>query len=113
MEVVIHMDKGRADHTDPTLVRNQPALRSSSGRIWLVVGGILAVICAAVLLLQVGNSVPLAVVGAIVVALLYAAMVVVRLRLPQPPRLIALACIFAAIPVWTIVWLFVIVAQVT
>lgn len=106
------MAKDRGDSTDPTFVRNQPALRSSSGRIWLVVGGILAVICVVVLLLQLGNSVPLAVLGAIVVVLLYAAMIVVRLLLPQPPRLVVLACVFAAIPVWTIVWLFVIVAQV-
>jgi hypothetical protein len=54
----------------------------------------------------------MAVVGALVVALLYAAMVVVRFFTPQPPRLVVLACVFAAIPVWTIVWLFVIIAHV-
>lgn len=48
--------------------------------------------------------------GTIVVVLLYSAMVVVRFLLPQSPRLVVLACLFAAIPVWTIVWLFVIIA---
>jgi hypothetical protein len=93
-------------------VRNQPALRTSSGRVWLVVGGILAVVCMVVLLAQLRNSVPLAVIGAIVVALLYAAMILVRYLVASPPRLVVLACVFAAIPVWAIVWIFVIVAQV-
>lgn len=95
---------------DPTLVRNQSALSTSTGRVWLVVGAILAAICAVVLLLQLRNGVPLAVLGTIVVVLLYGAMVLVRFLLPQPPRLVVLACLFAAIPVWTIVWLFVIIA---
>ncbi|QDZ15156.1 hypothetical protein [Humibacter ginsenosidimutans] len=98
---------------DPTLVRNQSALRTSSGRVWLVVGGILAAVCIIVLLVQWGNSVPLAAIGAVVVALFYAAMIVVRYLLPSPPRLVVLACLFAAMPVWTIIWLFVIVARVT
>ncbi|MGA0568107.1 hypothetical protein ACO2Q7_12295 [Rathayibacter sp. KR2-224] len=98
---------------DPTMVRNQPALRTSSGRVWLVVGGVMAAICVAVLLLQVRNSVPMAVLGAVIVAVLYAALVAVRFLLPQPPRLVLLACVFAAIPVWTVVWLLVIIANVT
>lgn len=103
----------RSDPRDPTLVRNQTALRTSTGRVWLVVGAILAVICVAVLLLQVRNSVPMAVLGAIVVVVLYAVMVVLRYSMPQPPRLVLLACFFAAMPVWTVIWLFVIVAGVT
>jgi hypothetical protein len=102
----------RRDPRDPTLVRNQPALNTSTGRIWLIMGAVMAVICAGVLLLQVRNDVGMAVVGALVVALLYAAMVVVRFFTPQPRRLVVLACVFAAIPVWTIVWLFVIIAHV-
>lgn len=101
------------DPRDPTFVRNQPSLRTSNGRVWLTVGGVMAAICAAVLLLQVRNSVAMAVLGVVVVALLYAAMVVLRFFTPQPPRLVLLACFFATIPVWTIVWLFVIVASVT
>ncbi len=92
-------------------MRNQPALRTSQGRIWLVVGGILAAICAAVLLLQIRNGVVSPVVGAVVVAVLYCAMIVVRLTVSPGRRLVVLACVFAAIPVWTIVWLFVIVAN--
>ncbi|GAB3799040.1 hypothetical protein GCM10028798_11930 [Humibacter antri] len=96
---------------DPTLVRNQPALRSSTGRVWLVVGAITAVICVAVLLLQLRNSVPFSVLGAIVVALLYAAMVLLRVFIAQPPRLVVMACFFGAIPAWTIVWLLLIIAH--
>lgn len=96
---------------DPTLVRNQPALRSSTGRVWLIVGAVMAAICLVVLLLQLPGSVPLAVLGAIVVIVLYGAMVLVRLFLPRPPRLVVMACFFAAIPVWTIVWLVLIIAR--
>lgn len=102
---------GGEPRRDPTLVRNQPALRSSTGRVWLIVGAIMAAICFVVLLLQLRNSVPLAVLGAIVVAVLYGALVLVRLLLPQPPRLVVMACFFAAIPVWTIVWLVLIIAR--
>jgi len=96
---------------DPTMVRNQPALRTSSGRVWLITGAILGAICAAVLLLQLRNSVTLAVLGAVVVAVLYLGIVLVRIFLPQPPRLVVIACFFAAIPVWTIIWLIVIIAH--
>ncbi|WP_243064547.1 hypothetical protein [Humibacter sp. RRB41] len=96
---------------DPTLVRNQPALRTSHGRIWLVVGGIFAVICVAVLLLQARNDVAWAVIGAVVVVALYCAMIVARFMVPPARRLVILACVFAAIPVWTIIWLLVIIAN--
>jgi hypothetical protein len=100
------------DRRDPTLMRNQPALRTSSGRIWLVVGALMAAICVVSLLLQLRNNVPLTVLGVLVVALLYLAMLVLRFVTAQPPRLVLLACFFAAMPVWTIAWLFVIVANV-
>ena len=102
---------GGETRRDPTLVRNQPALRSSTGRVWLIVGAVMAAICFVVLLLQLPGSVALAVLGAIVVAVLYGAMVLVRLILPQPPRLVVMACFFGAIPVWTIVWLVLIIAH--
>lgn len=100
------------DRRDPTLMRNQPALRTSSGRVWLVVGALMGAICAVVLLLQLRNSVPLTVLGVLAVVLLYATMLVLRFVTAQPPRLVLLACFFAAMPVWTIAWLFVIVASV-
>jgi hypothetical protein len=104
-----HDRDGRED--DPTLVRNQKALTSSGGGIWLGVGAVMAAICVGVLLLQLRNSLtqPLVAAGGVIVA--YAAMVAVRLAVaPGRPRLVALAVLFAAIPVWTLVWIFVIVA---
>ena len=70
------------DH-DPTRLTEQPALTTSTGRIWLVVGGLFA-------LVSVGVLIPLAViqhslaatVGAIAVVILYLAMVAVRLVVP-------------------------------
>jgi hypothetical protein len=68
------------DELDPTRVTNQPALTTSTGRIWLVVGGLLALISVVVLFLLV-NLEPrgLATAGIVAVVLLYTAMVLVRL----------------------------------
>ena len=70
---------------DPTRVTQQPSLTFSTGRIWLVVGGLFTAIALAVLIPQVvvglpPTWVPLA--AAIVDALLYAGMVVARLVVP-------------------------------
>ncbi len=65
--------------TDPTLVRNQPALTTSTGRSWLILGGILAAIAVA-LLVAMGQLPPpgLGYLAAAIVALLYAGMLLVR-----------------------------------
>jgi hypothetical protein len=64
---------------DPTRVRNQPALTSSNGSSWLIVGGLFALIACGVL----GFLIPLqpsglALVSMIVIVALYAAMIAVR-----------------------------------
>lgn len=62
-------------------VRDQPSLTTSSGRSWLILGGILALIAVAVqvpLLFQPPHGVAL--VGVCSIVALYAAMVVVRLN---------------------------------
>ncbi|MEO5921355.1 MAG: hypothetical protein ABIQ01_09460, partial [Pseudolysinimonas sp.] len=65
--------------TDPTRVRDQPALTGSSGLIWLVVGGIFAAIALALLIVLVPlPPTGVALVAAIVVAALYSGMWVVR-----------------------------------
>ena len=65
--------------TDPTRVRDQPALTQSSGLIWLVVGGIFTAIALGVLIALVQLPPPgVALVAAIVVAALYAGMWLVR-----------------------------------
>lgn len=73
--------------SDPTRMSEQPALRTSRGAIWLVVGGILGAISITVLaLLTRGAAGGVAVVGIVIEALLYVAMIVIaifvsRLRL--------------------------------
>jgi putative flippase GtrA len=65
--------------TDPTRQRDQPALTQSSGLIWLVVGGIFTAIALGVLIALVQLPPPgVALVAAIVVAVLYAGMWLVR-----------------------------------
>lgn len=68
--------------SDPTRMANQPALRSSEGTIWVVVGGLFALICLVPLgLLTVVDpraSAPVAWITAILVVVLYAALLVTR-----------------------------------
>ena len=81
------------DPVDPTRVREQPSLTTSSGTIWLVVGGLFAAISLVVLIpmtaLAGGGVALAAVVG---VAVLYVGMVVTRLvARPGRRRLAVLA----------------------
>ena len=72
---------------DPTRVREQPALTTSTGAIWLIVGGLFAVVSLGVLIPMAalpGGTV--AVVAAILVAALYLGMVVVRFAVPSASR---------------------------
>ncbi len=79
------MDPDRPPPQDPTRLTEQPSLTFSTGRIWLVVGGLFTAIALAVLIAQAvldlpPHGIPFA--AAIVVALLYLGMVVVRLVVP-------------------------------
>ncbi len=72
--------------TDPTRIRNQPALTRSSGLIWLVVGGIFTAIAFGVLVALVRLPPPgVALVAAVAVVALYAGMWLVRFVV-QPGR---------------------------
>ena len=65
--------------SDPTRLRNQPALVSSSGAIWLVVGGLFAAIAIAVLsTLVMRQPAGLAMGAIVVIVVLYIAMALVR-----------------------------------
>ena len=65
--------------TDPTRLRDQPALTRSSGLIWLVVGGIFAAIAFGVLVALVRLPPPgVALVAAVLVVALYGGMWLVR-----------------------------------
>lgn len=81
-----------ATRTDPTKMMNQPALQTSSGRIWLVMGGLFMVVSliplGALAFIRQGPSAPLAMVVGVGVIGLYAAMVGARLAVkPGPIRL--------------------------
>lgn len=72
----------REARNDPTRMANQPALRSSEGTIWIVVAGLFALVCLVPLsLLTVVDpreSALAAWITAILVIVLYAALVVTR-----------------------------------
>lgn len=93
----------RTDHgsgLDPTLVTSQPALRSSSGAIWIIVGSLFAALSLVPLIAIVTNGGPagsVALVTATLVVCSLVAMVVLRLTLRDgPPRLRAMAGCFLA-----------------
>ncbi len=92
---------------DSTRMSNQPALRTSRGAIWLVVGGILAAIALTEFILLLGGATTvLPVVGIVVVGVLYLAMIVSTLAIPASPvRLRVLAGLMIAIAVVALVLL--------
>lgn len=88
---------------DPTLVRSQPALRTSSGAIWIIVASLFTAVCLVPLIGIIGRGgapAAVAVVTAVLLVGLLAAMVVFRLTVRAgPPRLKALAACFIAMAV--------------
>lgn len=87
--------------SDPTRIRSQPALTTSSGAIWLVVGALFSAVSIAILLtLATRPPAGLAIGAAISVAVLYLGMVIVRLVVPatrRRSRLAILAVLLLAI----------------
>jgi hypothetical protein len=90
---------------DPTRVRDQPALTTSRGLSWLILGGLLTLISLGVLVpMAVLRMPPLGVAGpaAVVVGVLYLCMIIVRFATP-PSRLrlallaIAFVSLFAVV----------------
>lgn len=72
------------DRPDPTLMRNQAALTTSSGRSWLVLGGILAAVSVGTLAFFVdAEPAGVALYGIATVVVLYAGMVGARLAVPR------------------------------
>jgi hypothetical protein len=73
------------EQPDPTLIRNQPSLTTSSGLIWLVVGGLFAAISIVVLAFLVDlQPVGLALGGIVATVALYLSMILVRLFVARP-----------------------------
>lgn len=97
---------------DPTRMIDQPALRTSSGFVWLLVGGILSVVCGGLLLLLTAIDPAVAWTGAISIGALYAAMIVVRFTVaPKRPRLLTLAVLFCVITAVGLICVLVIAGQ--
>jgi hypothetical protein len=75
---------------DETKVTNQPALTTSTGRSWLVMGGLFTAIVLALLIAMTTLPPPgVAFVAAFVVAALYLGMIVVRLTVAPGRRRLA------------------------
>jgi len=89
------------DEDDPTLMRNQASLTTSNGGIWLILGGLLTLICAVILTFELPLDPPgVALFGLVSVLGLYTAMVVVRLRTePGRKRLGTMAALMIVIAV--------------
>lgn len=90
----------RSDRRDPTRIGDQPALRTSSGAVWLVAGGVLAALCIGLLLALNSLQPPVGLIGAGVVFALYLFMVAAALAIPaRHARLVTLACLMIAIAI--------------
>ncbi len=80
--------------TDPTKIRSQPALTTSTGRSWLIVGGLFSAISLGVLIAMTQLPPPgIALGAAIAVAVLYLAMILARLAVPPGRRRLGLMSI--------------------
>ncbi|MCX7523278.1 hypothetical protein OSC27_13450 [Microbacterium sp. STN6] len=79
---------------DRTRVREQAALTTSGGARWLVMGGLLGIICAGVLVALLWSAAPgVAIGGLIAVVVFYAAMVIARLAIGPGRRRLAVMAI--------------------
>lgn len=98
---------------DPTLVRNQPALTTSDGTVWVVVGAITAIVVGLVMWLMALLLPVVGWTGLGLVAALFVAMLVVRAVVgPGRGRLVTLAVLEGAVVlVGLVVVLVVLVAQ--
>ncbi|MHB1172925.1 MAG: hypothetical protein ACYCZY_10635 [Lacisediminihabitans sp.] len=99
--------------SDPTKVTNQPALTTSTGRIWLIVGGLFAAIALAFLIPMLALGSPgVALFGIVAVSALYITMIVVRLSTgPGRLRLGLMASSMLAIALVSLVCILVVIAN--
>ncbi len=90
--------------SDPTRMTTQPALTTSTGRRWLVWGGVLAGVAFAILAVLAVTRVPAVWGACAVIVVFYLAMVIVRLTVTsRRARLIALAWLMGAMAVVALV----------
>lgn len=99
----------RSGRRDSTRMGDQPALRTSGGAVWLVVGGVLAALCIGLLLALNSLQHPVGLVGAAIVLVLYVFMVAAVLAIPdRRARLLTLACLMIGIAVAGLVFVLII-----
>ncbi len=97
-------------HND-TRIGEQPALRTSTGRSWLIVGALMMVISDGLLIALSSRQPLLGFLGAGIVTVLYALMVVVSLLVRHVRvRLVTLAVLLAAMAITALGFVFVITA---
>jgi hypothetical protein len=76
-------------------VRDQPSLTTSSGRSWLILGGLLSLVAVAILIPLLSQDPPgVALFGLCAIVALYAAMVIVRVNAHPGRGMLALLAIF-------------------
>jgi hypothetical protein len=83
----------RVPDRDPTLVRSQPALTTSTGRIWLIAGAALSVIAIVVLAFLTALDPRTATIGIVFVIAIYVGMVIVRMLVDRPRARLALMAV--------------------
>jgi hypothetical protein len=97
------LDTGQSIATSPR-VRDQPALTTTSGKSWVVLGGLLALVSIAMMIPMVSLApAGAAGVGIVLVGFLYLAMLVARRISPGVPRLTTLAVLMTCIAVVALV----------
>lgn len=103
------MEERRRERLDPTKVRDQPALRSSSGAVWIVSGAVFLFVIVAVLtwiIVSGGAAVPVAITTGVLAAAFYVVLLVVRFVVrPGKVRLRIMAGAMIAMALFSIVGL--------
>jgi len=98
---------------DPTKVTAQPALTSSRGAVWLIVGAVFCAVALFVLGLQLSVHPVIPIVGMAIVVAAYVGMIVVRIVVhPRRPRLFTLAILFGVMVASTLVCVLLVAASV-
>jgi len=105
---------GAARSPDPTMVTDQPALRTSSGAIWIIVAALFTAVSLVPLIAIVADGSSAAPVALVTASLLVSglvALVIVRLTVTErSPRLRALAGCFLGMTLVTLIGLLICVA---
>ena len=100
----------RRHSDDETLVRNQPALRTSDGTVWVIVAGAFAIACAVPLVMVLSNpggAAAAAWTTVVLIVLLYAALLAARFLIEdRTRRLRMLAVLMLAMALVALIGLF-------